>query len=75
MTYEQLLAIAQKQGTVRWTKSGIVEQLDLTKKGVILARLVGQAEAHRIRGPKKLPDGAVWDYACVEVDAPKETNS
>lgn len=61
MTYEELQAVAAKKGSVRWNKSGTVENLSLTKKGnkVIARPLLGK-EHH-----------VIWEklegYFCVEL--------
>jgi hypothetical protein len=58
LTYDELRVIAGKQGTVRWTKSGLVENLHI-KKGQIFARELLQSAMHPIR--------KFESYQCVEL--------
>lgn len=71
MTYDELRAIAEKRGTVRWNKSGVVEHLNLSQNGrVILARPLKQPKKHVIKGrPRSVAEGELWTYDCIEVDS------
>lgn len=65
MTFDQLYAIAERQGTVQWGRSGIIEHLRLSKdKKVIRARPIKQSKMHTIRRRKD-----VITFNCVEVDS------
>lgn len=65
MTFSEILAVAAKHGTLRWTKSGTVEHLRINKKGLLLARPVKQSKEHPLRPPTDLATA----YDCIEVDS------
>lgn len=69
MTYQELLAVATKRGTVRWLKSGLVENLSLTKKGLISARPLTKKDFHVIWERKGITAPSSRDYLCVELTA------
>jgi hypothetical protein len=63
MTYEDLRAVAARNGSVRWDKSGLVENLFLSKKKTkVVARPLMGSETH-----------VIWehleDYLCTELTA------
>lgn len=62
MTYDELRAVAQRRGYVRWDKSGVVEKLRLTSKGVLVARKREEKSEHVI-----YPHSAITTFYCVEV--------
>ncbi len=64
MTFEEIMTIAARKGTLRWDASGTVEHLRLSKKGGVLARPVKQSKEHLIRQPDRSRI-----YACIEVDS------
>lgn len=63
MTYDELIAIAARKGTLRWNKSGIIEHVMLSsgKRPGIIARVVKQSAWHFI--------GKHDTYDCIEVDS------
>ncbi len=72
MNYQKLRRLAAEGASVRWTKSGIVEELQLSfeqpryKKGVVLAITAEDKAAgkppHQIR-----PKGSDFDFFCTLV--------
>lgn len=65
MTFDQLYAIAERQGTVQWGRDGVIEHLRLSKdKKVIRARPIKQSKVHTIRRHKD-----VVSFNCIEVDS------
>lgn len=71
MTHTELLAVATKRGVVRWNKSGLIEQLFVSRKGLILARKRKSPKKHVIwfkRKPLSAVDVTPTVFECVELD-------
>ena len=50
MTYRSLVAVARNGGSVRWTRSGVVERLRLVRDGRVMAsRAMDGSRDHLIR--------------------------
>ena len=65
MTWEQIVALAQRRGIVRWLPSDRIERLRLDRSGRIMA---GRFTAGGVVEHRLYPIPSRTEYYCYEID-------